>query len=347
MTWQVLEQRWDKMKFCIDKYPMGSFKGQRSPGKYMDAWLHKNLELYADKIVNDMTFLGIIYSSTLEVGTGKSVLGTQIGEAWTEIMNKKYNLNLTFGIDNIVWNPKDLISKSTGTNGFKKLPKYSYVLLDEWEDANYWSELGMTLRQFFRKCRQLNLFIVCIIPNWFQLPLSYAVSRSLFAIDVKFNDKLDRGFFGFYNFPAKRFLYMNGKKQHNYKVNRPTFDGQFPDGYGVPEKEYREAKLQDLIRYEKENPEKKNKSQLLREQNLKVFNNILKNHPKIPNEELSKFFGVSIRTITDWKKGDVSEIEDESSNYIITTNKKDIFVDEERLEQQEKERALENNNGQE
>jgi hypothetical protein len=335
------------MKYCIDKYPMGSFKGQRSPGKYMDAWLYKNLELYADKIVNDMTFLGIIYSSTLEVGTGKSVLATQIGEAWTEIMNKKYGLNLTFGVDNLAWKPKDLIDKATGNNGFKKLPQYSYVLLDEWEDSNYWSELGVSLRQFFRKCRQLNLFIVCIIPNWFQLPLSYAVSRSLFAIDVKFNDKLDRGFFGFYNFPAKRFLYMNGKKQHNYKVNRPTFEGQFPDGYGVPEKEYREAKLRDLIQYEKENPEKKDKRQLLKEQNQKILNNILKNSPKITNDELSKFFGVSIRTITDWKQGGVSEIEERSSNYIITTNKKELFVDEERLERQEKEKMAENNNGQE
>ncbi len=60
---------------------MGSFKGQRSPGKYIDAWLYQNLDMLAGKIVDDMTFLGIIYSSTLEVGTGKSVLATQIGEA--------------------------------------------------------------------------------------------------------------------------------------------------------------------------------------------------------------------------------------------------------------------------
>jgi hypothetical protein len=86
------------MKFGIDKYPLGSWKGQKSPGKYMDGWLYKNLELYADKIVQDMTFMGIIYSSTLEVGTGKSVFATQMGEAWTEIMNRKHGLNLEFGI---------------------------------------------------------------------------------------------------------------------------------------------------------------------------------------------------------------------------------------------------------
>jgi len=332
------------MKFCVDKYPMGSFKGQKSPGKYIDGWMYKNLELYADKIVKDMTFLGIIYSSTLEVGTGKSVLATQLGEAWTEIMNRKHGLNLDFSVDNIAWKPKDLIDKATGNNGFKQIPKYSYILLDEWEDSHYWSELGVTLRQFFRKCRQLNLFIVCIIPNWFQLPLSYAVSRSLFAIDVKFNDNLDRGFYGFYNFPAKRFLYMNGRKQHNYKVNRPTFNAQFPDGYGVPEKDYREAKMKDLIAYEKENPGSKSMQQREKEIKLKVMGNILKNNLKTTSQEMADMLNVSKRTITRWKEGDVGENEGQEDNTIITTEKRDIFVEEERLEREEQEKIIENNN---
>jgi DNA-binding transcriptional regulator YiaG len=224
------------------------------------------------------------------------------------------------------------------------LPKYSYVLLDEWEDSNYWSELGVTLRQFFRKCRQLNLFIVCIIPNWFQLPLSYAVSRSLFAIDVKFNNNLDRGFFGFYNFPAKRFLYMNGKKQHNYKVTKPTFEGRFPDGYGVPEAKYRKAKLMDLIKYEKENPAKKTKAEQIKEAKIKIMYNLIKNNPKLRNQDLAKMMGVSERTIERWKSGDVEEEGVAPDNYTITTNKKEIFVDEEGLERQEKKKIEENNN---
>jgi len=335
------------MKFCIDKYPLGSWKGQKSPGKYMDSWLHNNLELYADKIVNDMTFMGIIYSSTLEVGTGKSVFGTQLGEAWTEIINKKYGLNLKFGLDNLVWRPKDLISKATGTKGFEKLPKYSLILLDEWEDATYWSELGVTLRQFFRKCRQLNLFILCIIPNWFQLPMSYAISRSIFAIDIKFNDDLERGFFSFYNFPAKRTLYINGKRTHNYYATRPTFSGQFPDGYGVPEKDYRKAKLDDLIRYEKEHPEKKSKLQIETATKVAMMNKFLKFNPKFTNKELGFICGVSDETIRRWKMGDVDETMDTAHNYNLETKEKKVIVDEEKLEQQEKEKILENNNGQE
>ena len=314
---------------------MGSWKGQKTPGRFMDGWLYKNLDMLSDKIVEDMTFLGIIYSSTLEVGTGKSVLATQIGEAWTELINKKYGKNIPYSVENnVVWKPKDLIEKA------KKIPPYSFILLDEWEDNSYWSELGVSLRQFFRKCRQMNLFMICIIPNWFQLPLSYAVSRSIFAIDVRFDDKLDRGNFAFYNFPTKRMLYINGKRQHNYKVCKPTFMGKFPDGYGVEEKEYRRLKREDMDEYDKNNPVKKNKQQIEKDRMIKVMNNIIKIKGKMSNKELGKLIGVSEETIRVWKLGNVTTNTQSPHDY---NNKpveiKDncvIEVDEEELLEQDK-----------
>jgi len=185
------------MKILLDKYPKGSFKGQKSDGRYIDGYLYENLNLMAEKIINDMTFLGVCFSSTLEVGTGKTVFCTQVGEAWTDIINKKYNLNLEFTEKNLVFSPKDLIERAF------QLPKYSFILLDEWEESSYWSELAIALRGFLRKCRQLNLFIMVIIPNWFQLPLSYAVSRRVFAIDVRFETGFIRAFFDFYSFESK------------------------------------------------------------------------------------------------------------------------------------------------
>ncbi len=323
------------MKYCVDKYPMGSWKGQKSPGKYIDGWLYNALELYANKITQDMTFLGIIYSSTLEVGTGKSVLATQIGEAWTEILNKKYNLDIPYSVDNIVWRPKELIEKAF------KVPKYSFILLDEWEDSSYWSELSMTLRQFFRKCRQLNLFMIAIIPNWFQLPLSYAVSRSVFAIDVRFNDNLDRGFFYFYNFPAKRMLYVNGKRNHNYKVARSTFHGQFPDGYGVDEADYRKKKYEDMLKYDQENPQKLSKSQIETNKNIEMIRKLEGYNPKWTTQDFAKMFKVSENTIGRWKRGDVGTLPPPGDNYIIRTEKKEMIVDEEGLEDREQEKQKE------
>ena len=330
------------VKYCIEKYPKGSWKGQQTPGRFMDGWLYKNLELLAEKISDDMTFLGIIYSSTLEVGTGKSVMATQIGEAWTEIVNKKYNLDIPYNVDNLVWRPKDLIDKAMGKNGFKKIPKYSYVLVDEWEDATYWSELGMTLRQFFRKCRQLNLFIMCIIPNWFQLPLSYAVSRSVFAIDVRFNDKLDRGFFAFYNFPAKRFLYINGKRNHNYFAAKPTFMGRFPDGYGVDEEEYRRRKYNDMVEYDLQHPEKLTKQQIETNIKIEILRKFLKFNKGMDTMSCAKLFQVSDETIRRWKRGDVGTTTPINNNYKNKLTIKEIEVDEEAMEKTEKEKGVAN-----
>lgn len=323
-------------KYCLWKYPKGSWKGQRSDGRFMDGWLLKNLEVLSDKISKDMTFLAVIYSSTLEVGTGKSVLATQIGEAWTEMVNKKYNLNIPYDVNNIVWRPKDLIKKAF------RVPKYSYLLLDEWEDTSYWSELGMTLREFFRKCRQLNLFIMIIIPNWFQLPLNYAVSRSVFAIDVKFDNNLDRGNFSFYNFVGKRMLYINGKRQHNYRVARPAFSGKFPDGYGVDEKKYRRRKMEDMLEFDKENPQKLSKSQIEVRVKLKVFKRLLELFPEKSSKEFSEMFNCSTNCINLWKRGDGNPQICHQLNYNnvqLDEKKENLTVNEEELEEMEKNRG--------
>ena len=281
------------MKVLKEKYPKGSLNYEmKSDGRYIDRLLYENFELMAEKIVNDMTFMGIIFSSTLEVGTGKSVFATQLGEIWTQLIKEKHGIDLGWGMNNLVWRPKELIERAF------HVPKYSYVLLDEWEDAHYWSELGMTLRQFFRKCRQLNLFIMIIVPNWFQVPLPYAVSRSIFAIDVKFGDGFERGFFDFYGFESKRDLYVRGKKFHNYHISKPDFDGIFYDGYGVDESEYRKRKLEDMQRWDEEEAKPK-----VSETDFKAKNFVLVyKNSKQSVKVVSSWFGVVERTGFEWLK---------------------------------------------
>ena len=50
------------MKICIEKYPMGSLKGQKTAGRYIDGYLHENLSILADAIVKDNIFLGFVSS---------------------------------------------------------------------------------------------------------------------------------------------------------------------------------------------------------------------------------------------------------------------------------------------
>lgn len=288
------------MKILEKKYPLGSLPGQKTAGRYIDGTLKENIDLLAKNITKDMTYLGIISSSTLEVGTGKSVFAQQIGEAYLDAVNKKHGFDLSLTIKNIVFRPKDIIKRSF------EVPRYSVVICDEWEDANYWSELGITLRQFFRKCRQLNLFIMIIIPNFFQLPMSYAISRSVFFVDVRFSGEFDRGFFSFYNFNKKKSLYIRGKKQQNYGIVQANFTGRFADGYTVGEKEYRAEKLKDLNAQE----ELEKKPMTEREIKINIFKRIRKKFKhKLSIADLEIIFNVSNSTLFRWKNEDFEKSE--------------------------------------
>lgn len=313
------------MKILEDKYPKGTIPGQQTDGRYIDATLYSNLEVLAKKITDDMTFLGFIYSSTLEVGTGKSVLASQLGEAWTFLVNKIHKQDIPFSMNNCVFKPKDLIERSF------KVPKYSMIWLDEWEDAHYWSELGITLRQFFRKCRQLNLFMICIIPNFFQLPINYAISRSVFAIDVKFEQGFQRGFFQFYNFDRKKELYIKGKKTQNYGTVRPNFIGRFTNGYAVNEQEYRAAKMRDMTDFD--DKPKLSETQVLMKVQKRLLNNAHIKHPELSTKQLAEFYDVSLRTAQRYLENKNDEIEVEprlmsrDSNY-SHFNQEEILTNE-------------------
>ena len=277
------------MKIFKERYPKGSFKSQKTDGRYIDAFLYENLRTYAKAIVRDLTFLGFISSSTLEVGTGKSVFVQQIGEAWESLLLEEHGIERPLQLEAIVFKPEDLMDVS------KKIPKYSVIILDEWEDSHYWSKLGITLRQFFRKCRQLNLFMICIIPNFFELPRGYAVSRSAFFIDVCFGDNFERGLFKFYGFPTKKRLYHKGKKEMDYGVVRPDFVGDFGDGYVVGREAYLEKKRKDLEGTEeiiKPNDIKKRLYLGLYEK-LKAYG--------ATEKELGALFGVDIKTLYSWR----------------------------------------------
>lgn len=284
------------MKILEEKYPKGSLPGQKTAGRYVDGYLYENMDLLSKKIVDDMTFLMFVFSSTLEVGTGKSVFVSQLGELWTHLVKKNHKIDLPFGMNNCVFKPEDLIERSF------QVPKYSFIWLDEWEDAHYWSKLGVSLRQFFRKCRQLNLCIVCIVPNFFQIPMGYAISRSVAAIDVSFEGNFDRGYFSFYNFKAKKDLFIKGKKFHSYSVVKPNFRGRFTKGYAVNEKEYREAKYRDMV----EADEKKE----LTEQDINKKHAMKLSEEGWGKKRIAEFFGVSERTIFRWfEKGNEDTVE--------------------------------------
>jgi len=236
------------MKVCKKQFPMGSFKGQKSDGFHIDGYLAENINIYSKKIREDMQFLGVISSSTFEVRTGKSTLAQQLGSYYTEKVNEYHNLDLKFDMKNIVFSYKDLIKRAF------ELPKCSCLVLDEGDDMaeHYASKVAKELRKFFRKSGQLNLFIIIIMPDYFELRSSYAISRSNFLIDVKFEGEFERGFFEFYSFTQKKWLYIKGKKYRDWTLVDCSFRGRFIGLYTVNKEEYLKAKDEDLKKWDEE-----------------------------------------------------------------------------------------------
>lgn len=281
------------MKILEAKYPIGSLPYQKSPGRYIDDKLYSNLQILARKITDNQNWVGVISSSTLENGTGKSVLASQIMEAYFDLVNQYHGTKIDISMQNVVFKPQELIERAF------KVPRYSGIILDEWEDAHYWSELGITLRQFFRKCRQLNLFIILIIPNFFQLPINYAISRSVFFIDVRFEGEFERGHFRFYSFDKKKDLYVKGKKTMDYGVVNYDFRGTFGDGYAYNKEEYDKAKLRDMID-DHEQKKVKTEKQILRKIYYDVYTKLRRQEVTI--ERLATAFGINEKTGREWIK---------------------------------------------
>lgn len=299
------------MKILENKFPLGSFPGQKTPGLYVDDFLHANVDGLAKAMKKDMSFLSVLSSSTLEVGTGKSTIAQQICTDYTDCINKRLGLNLEFGIKNIVFKGEDLITRAF------ELPRYSALILDEGDDLDqhYYSEVALTMRKFFRKCRQLNLFIIVILPNFFQFPKPYAISRSVFFMDIKFEGEFERGHFKFYSFNKKKSLYIMGKKYEDYNVVKPDFSGTFSDGYTVNEEEYRRAKLQDTIDDNAKDKKKKEDKKIditKHPDTLKLLSNRMKqsfphvwklySEHKITFQDVENIMGLGRTTIYEWSR---------------------------------------------
>jgi len=291
------------VKVCIPDYPAGSFKGQKTPGFYMDGALSENLDIYARKISDDMQFLGICSSSTFEVRTGKSTLIQQIGSYYTDRVNFHNKTKITFNEKNIVFRSEDLIKRAN------ELPKHSILILDEGDDLteHHSSKIARELKRFFRKSGQLNLFIMLILPNFFELPKNYAISRSNFLINVKFFGEFSRGYFEFYSFNQKKWLYIRGKKNEDWSVASPSFKGRFIGLYTIDEALYRKMKDEDLKNQDEATKERKlTKSQILKRYRIGMITRFRKFLPEVETIKVIKVLGIANDTYYD----DCSHIEE-------------------------------------
>ena len=293
------------MKAFETIFPIGSFDNQKSDGMYIDKTLSENLDIFAKNIVKDHHFL-IIITGHDSVGNGKSTLSTHIGSYLTAKINELYNLNNTFTSNNLVFKTRDLPEKSL------VLPKYSVISSDEGDDLTTHSlkEMMVNLKRYFRKCRQLNQILILILPSFFELPKFFALSRSHALIDCRFYGHYQRGVFDLYSSRAKKLLYLRGKKDWNWDIQKPSFSGRFFGNYAFFPNVKEETKKYLALKYKDLHDDafeevKISKYLIERQLKIRLFKQLYENMDGITIKQLAQGFGIGLRTSYRWLKDDV------------------------------------------
>lgn len=195
---------------------------------YIDGFLKQNLDV-AKKVIKsdwDMVFLIDGYE-----GCGKSVLAQQVG----------FYCDPTLNINQITFTPKQF------KDAILSAKRYQCIIFDEAygalnaKTAMQW--INRSIVKMLTEIRQKNLFIIIVLPTFFDLVKYVAIWRSRALLHVYSGDDFERGFFAFYNIDRKKSLYVNGKKFYNYNNPKPNFYGRFTDGYMVDKEEYKQKKL--------------------------------------------------------------------------------------------------------
>lgn len=238
-------------KVCAEWFPKGTYKGQKDDGFYMDGILKVQIDALIKNITNDWDFT-IIISGSGEVRVGKSTLAAQIGCYWSYQMEKVHGIKVKFDLDtNFVFDGTRLIEQG---NFLGENFPYSPLIYDEAGGDLLGRKIMRLATQqvmdYFRECGQYNMLNILVIPEYFDLPKAIAINRSKCLIDVTYKadeeGMFQRGLFHFYSRPNKNRLYLEGKKNLNYKAYHYDFRGAFPPLFPLDEKKYRAIKMKIL-----------------------------------------------------------------------------------------------------
>lgn len=235
--------------------------GFKFNGFPMNRLLKEQLDYLIKNITNDWDFT-LIISGEGEVRIGKSTLAQQIATYWCYELKRLHNKDIPFNIKNLVFNGGELIKQGNAIGS--KIP-YSPFIFDEagadLEGAKAMRRTTQDVKDFLRECGQYNMLNILVLPEFFDLPKSIALNRTIALLNVYWLPTSDgifqRGFFKFYSRKGKKKLYLHGKKELDYHAWGEDFYGRFPKFYTIDEKEYKDAKRRALKNREKLNQKDK------------------------------------------------------------------------------------------
>lgn len=200
---------------------------------YLDGTLYKNLARAKEDIVNDDRDYMFVVDGRERIG--KSVFAMQMA----------FFLDNTLTLDRITFTAAEFKA------AVLKAEAGQAVIYDEamtgLSSKDTMSRVNKSLIEMMAEIGQKNLFIILVIPSFFELAKYAAIHRSDALIHIERGEEDGkRGYFKFYNHDTKIFLYQDGKKYYNYKGTKYNFHGRFTNAYVIDERAYRAKKAKSL-----------------------------------------------------------------------------------------------------
>jgi len=240
--------------------------GEVRQGFYMQNFLRLNLDGIPSYLSKAWDVVGIV-SGHGKVRIGKSTCAIQIGYYISWILAggrmledahgkvtgiKAPDKPVRFGLDNVVFSPAQLIDKAQKL--YAMYGKNQVIIYDEGraglDSAAAMTNINKGMQDFFQECGVYGHVILIVLPNFFKLHEDYAVSRSLFLVDVFADRKFRRGYYNFFNEQQKEWLYYWGKKKigaiNKYASARPSFWGRFSSFLPFDKDDYEEEKMKAI-----------------------------------------------------------------------------------------------------
>lgn len=197
---------------------------------YMDNHLSAQLEKTKAKIKKDDDMVFIVAG---QEGAGKSVFAQQLAK----------KVDPSFCVERICMTPIE----------FKKAilnaKKGQAVIYDEAYRGlgarGAMSDVNKQLVTLMTEMRQLNLFVIIVLPTFHMLDHYVAVHRSR-GLFIVYRRKGDRGYWMYFNNKNKNYWYELPRYQRHKKQPSSNFKGRFLEQYTVDEAAYRRKKKKCL-----------------------------------------------------------------------------------------------------
>lgn len=220
-------------------------------GYSFNTLLGDNLTWWKNAVMNqDMDFVILVDGNE---GSGKSVLAMQIAQFLDIDGIIDINTQLCFYPEEV-------------KKAILNLKKFKAIVWDEARRGlnrrRSTEKVNIEMTDLFAECRQHNLFLVVVMPSFYDMDMNLAVWRSRALVHVWYDwnhqdiDKpLRRGYFRFYSEQGKKKLYCDRLLRRMYKyplLRGDCFDATFTNYYVVDEEQYRMKKRKAENKYSEE-----------------------------------------------------------------------------------------------